>query len=351
MNPAYLDILRASEADRHGLFLTTAERLGTTLQNIEKDFWVCWTLDVLFHRLPKEGPRLLFKGGTSLSKGYDLISRFSEDIDITVFREDIGVPGNAEDLEKLSKKGQRRRLDEIKDACATYINGPLRQALSELGTEGMIEAGLDPSRFTVAPDDSDQAGQTLLLRYPSVASGDTGYIAPIIKIESGAKSALDPNEPRPITPYLAADYADVAALSIPGVTTINPERTFLDKILILHGQPIYFAKHGRFYGSGQISRHYYDIHRLIAEPIGKKACDDDALIEDCVRHARMFFNRKDTGLEEVGRGSFRLKPSKGMLQALRQDYAAMATMIFGAVPSFEEVLESVSIAETNLNQS
>jgi hypothetical protein len=202
----------------------------------------------------------------------------------------------------------------------------------------------------VIPDKEDRDHQTLLIQYPSVATSNLGYIAPIIKIESGAKSALDPNEPRQVTPYLAADYTAGDALMIPGVTTINPERTFLDKILILHGQPIYFEKYGHFYGSGQVSRHYYDIHRLIAEPVGKKACADTALIEDCLQHARMFFNRKDTGLEEVGRGSFRLAPSDKMMDALRQDYRAMATMIFGVVPSFDAVLESVAAAEGRLNQ-
>jgi hypothetical protein len=90
MKQAYQNIIGASADDQRGLFLAAANRLGTTVQNIEKDFWVCWTLDALFHRLQKGGPRLLFKGGTSLSKGYGLISRFSEDIDVTVFREDIG---------------------------------------------------------------------------------------------------------------------------------------------------------------------------------------------------------------------------------------------------------------------
>ena len=86
-----------------GLFLATATRLDTTVQNTEKDFWVCWTLDALFNGLQPEGPRLLFKGGTSLSKGYGLIERFSEDIDITVFRSDINAEASVEDLEELSR--------------------------------------------------------------------------------------------------------------------------------------------------------------------------------------------------------------------------------------------------------
>src|SRR5712692_6511086 len=90
MNTRYTRIISGSNEDRRGLFAATARRLGTVEQNVEKDFWVCWILDVLFHGLPAGGPRLLFKGGTSLSKAFGLISRFSEDIDITVFRDDLG---------------------------------------------------------------------------------------------------------------------------------------------------------------------------------------------------------------------------------------------------------------------
>lgn len=91
MNPAFDEILATDEETRRGLFATTAQRLGTTSQNVEKDFWVCWTLDALFNGLV-DGPRLLFKGGTLLSRGFGLIRRLSEDIDVTVFRDDLGVP-------------------------------------------------------------------------------------------------------------------------------------------------------------------------------------------------------------------------------------------------------------------
>ena len=90
MSTDFDSFLAASLNDQRDVFIGTRQRLGTAAQNIEKDFWVCWTLDALFNHLTAGGPRLLFKGGTSLSKAFGLISRFSEDIDITVFREDIG---------------------------------------------------------------------------------------------------------------------------------------------------------------------------------------------------------------------------------------------------------------------
>jgi hypothetical protein len=348
MNPAYQKIISARAGDQRDLFLTAANRLGTTVQNIEKDFWVCWTLDALFHYLKEGGPRLLFKGGTSLSKGYGLISRFSEDIDVTVFREDIGEAASAEDLEALSRRKRGERLDAIKAACQSYINDTLRVELAALAKKTMEAAGKKPADLEVVLDGDDPDRQSLAIHYPSAVE-KSDYVIPTIKIESGAKSALDPHEDRTITPYLSPDVPGGDALAVKAVMTIDPERTFLDKILILHGMTYFFEAKGTLRGNGRMSRHYYDVHQLMAAPVGKKACVDNALIEDCVRHARMFFHRGNTGLDVAKRGSFRLSPIKGMTEPLQSDYAAMATMIFGAVPKFDEVLASVADAEKRLN--
>ena len=123
MNEAFGRLLAATDDGRRDVFLTTARRLGTAVQNVEKDFWVCWTLDVLFNGLPEDHPCLLFKGGTSLSKSFGLINRFSEDIDVTVFRNDLGEPASIEELEALSGKKRGARLDAIKAACQGFING------------------------------------------------------------------------------------------------------------------------------------------------------------------------------------------------------------------------------------
>jgi hypothetical protein len=348
MNLGYNKIIAARDIDRRDLFLSAAQRLGTTVQNTEKDFWVCWTLDALFNRLEQGGPRLLFKGGTSLSKSYSLISRFSEDIDVTVFRSDLGEDMSLEGLEGLSKKKQSRRLDDIKTACQRYINDKLRTELDEIAKKTMTEAGRNPTELRVVLDENEIDKQSLLIHYPSDVE-KAGYVQPSIKIESGAKSALDPNEPTRIVPYLATDIADPESLAVAGVTTIKPERTFLDKILILHGMTYYFEATGTLRGNGRMSRHYYDVHRLTAGAVGQNACSNAGLIADCVRHAKMFFYRKNTGLEDAKRGSFRLLPSAAMLNPLRRDYEAMATMIFGDVPTFDAVLTSIAQAEDRLN--
>lgn len=125
MNEAFKAVIMANARDRRDLFLSTANRLGTTAQYVEKDFWVCWALDALFNGLAPGGPRLLFKGGTSLSKAFEIISRFSEDIDVTVFRHDLGQAVEVQELKALSGKKRRARLDEIRSACQAYIAGDL----------------------------------------------------------------------------------------------------------------------------------------------------------------------------------------------------------------------------------
>ena len=124
MNPDYARFMTFPARDRVDLFLGAAAGLGMAVQHVEKDFWVCWTLDALFNGLPDGGPRLLFKGGTSLSKGYNLISRFSEDIDMTVFRQDLHQAATVEELEKLGTKARGRRPDAIRDSCSAFIIGP-----------------------------------------------------------------------------------------------------------------------------------------------------------------------------------------------------------------------------------
>jgi len=349
MNPAFLDVIRASSQDKEGLYLSAANRLGTTMQNVEKDFWVCWTLDALFNGLSAGGPRLLFKGGTSLSKGYGLIARFSEDIDITVFREDIGEAATVAELEALSGKRRAARLEAIKTACQAYIRGPLLAALTEIAERTMRETGSDGLRVTL--DEGDPDGQSLLLWYPSVAASPGSYVRPAVKIESGAKSALDPHRPIGIRPYVDDDLPTPGALIVQTVTTVDPARTFWDKVVILHGLRRWYERRGELRGGGQrVSRHYYDIHRLLRSEVGIAAVANLDMAADCVSHARMFFNRSDLDLASAAPGTFALAPHDGMAAELRRDYAAMATMIFGDIPTFDEVMGSVADLERMVNQ-
>ncbi len=340
---AYRQIGTASARDRLDLFLAAANRLGAPVNHVEKDFWVCWTLNALYRERPGGGPRLLFKGGTSLSKAYGLIQRFSEDIDITVFRNDLDEPASVEELETLSGKKRRARLDAIRDACRAYIAGPLREFLEEqisvaTGGIGRIEI-----------DDADPDGQTLLVWYPEIEPRDETYVRPAVRIESGAKSALDPHRPVAIRPYIAEDATGLD-LTVASVTTIDPARTFWDKVVIAHGLRRWHERRGILRQEGQrVSRHYYDLHCLLCSEVGNPALADRDLGADCVRHARMFFDRPDYDLASAMPGTFAIAPSKAMTTSLSRDYTNTMAMIFGEPPTFKDILASADRIERALN--
>ena len=340
---AYRQLINASAAERRDLFLATANRLGTPLGNVEKDFWVCWTLQALYHRLPA-GPRLLFKGGTALSKAHNLIQRFSEDIDITIFRDDIAQATTVEELLGLSNKRRRKALDAIRDACRDYIQGPFRQGLMAVLAEDAGGLG------RVEIDAGDHDGQTLLVWYPEAEPRDDAYVRPVVRIECGAKSALDPHQDVTVTPYVAPDVAALD-LAIPGITAINPARTFWDKVVIAHGLRRWYEHRGVLRQDGQrVSRHYYDLHCLTNTDTGRDALKNLDLASDCVRHARMFFDRPDYDLATATPGTFAIAPAAAMIDLLRRDYANTAAMVFGEAPAFDEILASVTALDAAANQ-
>ena len=346
MNADYQRLTASSLRDRRDLFVATARKVGIAEQNVEKDFWVCWTLAALFHDRPEGAPRLLFKGGTSLSKAFGLIQRFSEDIDITVFREDLGESVSIDELEILSGKKRRAKLDEIRAACQRYLVDDLRP---ELATRLAHSVGASVGAG-VEMDDLDPDGQTILVRYPSVFAVEP-YVRTVVRIECGAKSALDPHDLFVLTPYVAAELPDFD-LKIEGVTTILPERTFWDKIVIVHGLRAWFDRRAELRQEGQrVSRHYYDLHTMFPSDTGARALADRALGRECVRHAAMFFGRPDFDLESAAAGKFALVPSEPMLSGLRRDYEAMAGMVFGPVPTFDAVMASITLPESRLRTS
>lgn len=348
MNKNLLEIIGADENDRRDLFLATANRLGTPLQNVEKDFWVCWILDLLFNGKEPNEPRLLFKGGTSLSKAYGLISRFSEDVDVTVFREDIGHTIVNDDLEKLSGKQQRVHLDAIQDACKSYIKGSLKDRLNRQVKDFLAKgkAILKTEPVFVDFDDPDQ--QTLLIQYPSVIDDIKYYVKPTIKIEAGAKSALEPHRYVNIRPYIADDIAH--NLTIQNIVTIHAERTFWDKIIILHSLRCWYDNRKQLRHNGhRISRHYYDIYKLVHSSVGEIAKKDQVLAVDCARHAQLFFNSKDLNLKTARPGTFKIMPTAEMIEILKRDYQAMLGMVFGQAPDFKDVMDEVSNLESEIN--
>ncbi|PYX55214.1 MAG: hypothetical protein DMG76_18875 [Acidobacteria bacterium] len=213
MNEAFCNVISEGDEARRDLFVTTAGRMGTAVQYVEKDFWVCWTLDALFHGLRAGAPRLLFKGGTSLSKSFGLINRFSEDIDITVFRKDLAQAATVEDLEALSGKKRKAKLDAIKTACQAFIKGPLRDDLRAAMRQLVSTARIPEDAYRIEVDRDDPDEQSLLFWYPTVTAAAGQYVRSAVKVEGGGKSALDPNLPTTIKPYVNDDLPSSRDLS------------------------------------------------------------------------------------------------------------------------------------------
>lgn len=273
-----------------------------------------------------------------------MTSRFSEDIDITVFRGDLRQAADVAELIALSGKQRRARLDAIRTACRAFIVGPLTTQFTQLAASSIPEA-----RFRLEPDPDDKDGQTLLFWYPAVTATGGDYVRSAVKIESGAKSALDPHVAATVTPYVAQELPDLD-LTVSNVTTVKPERTFWDKVIILHGLRQWHDRHGELRHGGQrISRHYYDVHQLMQVASAHEWQADRGLAIDCAQHARLFFGSADLGLDTAIPGTFTLTPSAAMREALARDYAAMSGMIFGEIPALDAVLASAERFEQIVN--
>ena len=345
MNSAFKEFLQLPVQDRRDVFDAAAEQRKTLSTYIEKDFWVCLVLDILYNGLPSGHPRLLFKGGTSLSKAYQLIERMSEDVDLVVFRNDLGFEGEKDpSSSELSGKQRKRLAEELKETASAYICGKLKDDLT-------ARAAVVSPESTIIIDADDSDSSTLLFQYPSLFPFDNAaYIQPRVKLEGGARSALDPHQNRSIETYIA-DILTEWDFSVANVTTIDPQRTFWDKIMILHGWSCGYRDEQRLPSDRQrLSRHYYDVATIYQNPVGKAAVKNNELREDVRQYTKQFFNRGWMKLDEAVPGSFKLAPSENLQQALITDYQAMQGMMLGETPTFEEIMEAISALESEINR-
>jgi len=328
---AFRDILAAKPVDRRQVYADATETWPTSAHFIEKDFLVCATLSVLFEDVPDAAHKLVFKGGTSLSKAHNLIQRFSEDIDLVVVREELGFSGDRDPFNTdISGKRRQRLKDELRAEAATFIAETIKPRL---------EAAFAPFGANISVDEEDP--QTLLIAYQSALDDHLGYVDPIVKIEGGARSATLPAHPAEVVPYTAA-VLDELDLRVPHVQTIDAERTFLDKLLILHGRHCFFRDRGGvFREAKRESRHYYDL-AMMADEIGPRALGNAELLEDVIRHGSLGFASAWMKFDEAAEGRLQIEPPTEVAAALRRDYTAMAGMILGEAPPFDWVMERIS---------
>jgi hypothetical protein len=330
-----------SARERRLACVQAEERLGLQAASIEKDFWVCWTLRELA-RIPELGEHLTFKGGTSLSKGWKLIDRFSEDIDLVVDRDTLGFGGDASPEQAASNTQRSKKLKGLIEACRSWVQERLLPALEERLSERVS------GPHSVKPDPDDESGQCLLFEYPAAfRETEAGYVRPVVKIELGARSDDWPSELRSFMPYLAEALPGIVPDARVSFRTLAAERTFWEKAMLLHEETYRPADKPR---TIRMARHYYDLWCLITRGLAEKAASQEELFDRVAEHRRAFFRWSWVDYDTLRRGTLRLLPPEEQLASWRQDYEAMSgSMFFGTVPTFEDVLETVGEFERRFN--
>jgi hypothetical protein len=312
---------RLPEATRRQVFIQVGEREGLPAAAVEKDWWVTFALRVIFS-LPV-APHLVFKGGTSLSKGWDLIKRFSEDIDLAIDRAYLGFDG------ELSK-GQVRRLRKASHLfIAGNFHDQLRRRLQELGIEG-IRLALSPA------SDSDTDPTVVEWYYPALTE-PSPYLLPRILVEIGARSLREPFEHRPILSMVDAQFEGhpftQPAADIP---TVLPKRTFLEKAFLLHEE---FQKPEGRVRVDRLSRHLYDLEKLMDTDHGLAACQDRKLYDSIVRHRASMNAVRGLDYGRHAPETLAFIPPAALEEQWASDYATMReNMIYGESLDFQEVI-------------
>lgn len=301
--------LQLSAEDRREALEVAASRCGRPAHLLEKDVWVVWSLDALF--ASPFGAQLVFKGGTSLSKAYRVIRRFSEDVDLTYDIRAIApdLVADAEDALPATRSAEKRWTSEIRKRLPQWV---AEQALP------VISARL---RETDIPAEAMADGEKIFVAYDATAAG-TGYVKPAVMLEFGARSTGEP-----CTPFnIVCDAAElVDGLLFPKATArvMRAERTFWEKATAAH----VYCKQGRLRGE-RFARHWHDLARLDDAGIAEAAIADRAIARAVAAHKAMFFAERDGAGTTVDynaaiEGHLVLAPQDGARDALAEDYRRM----------------------------
>jgi Nucleotidyl transferase AbiEii toxin, Type IV TA system len=336
MNP--IALLPAS--DRAALFTQTAARMGSTPAVAEKDFWVTWVLFRVFSDAQLR-QQLMFKGGTSLSKAYGLIERFSEDIDLVLDWQLLGATANGASSSDspaapLSNTAQAKHAAALHTKAQAFIANDLLPRMAQL---------LAPvCQVTLEANDAN----VINVAYP--ASFANAYLRPEVRLEIGALAAWSPHEWRSVRSYAAGQLPQVfERLGAPvavDVPVISAQRTFWEKATILHAEAQRTGEPPLRY-----SRHYYDLACMAQSPMCNSAVMDVALLAQVVAFKTQFYPRAWARYDLAVPRTLQLLPTGAVLLAMRKDYQAMQDMIFGAVPSFDEILATLDALQTRINQN
>lgn len=310
----------------------TAAKLNLPVQAIEKDLWVTAILQVLF-TLPCARD-LVFKGGTSISKVWNAINRFSEDIDLAIDRSLFDLDG------ELTKK-QVKKLRKVSSMFVREeLFGQLCEAIASTPLYGLCEIEAQPDGVG---DSTYPEPRIIYVKYASLFSDKIDYILPVVKIEAGARSLLEPT--------LNVAIKSLVDVALPSITTslvdvevrtAVAEKTFLEKCFLLHE----LFSRGVAVSANRRSRHLYDLHMMMRKGIDKRAVSDDELWNTIHHHRSTLTSISGVDYTPDIRSRIVLTPPAECVEDWKIDYQAMqGSMIYNNPPSFEELLQSMAELE------
>lgn len=318
--------LKLTKEEQIELFTQIGVKTNLPPQAVEKDAWVTLMLRMIF--TSDLASNLIFKGGTSLSKAFNLIHRFSEDIDLGIDRKYLNFEGDL-------SKGQIRKL---RRACHTFVS----KELSELLQQQLTAYGIDSSLYEMVVENtqvSDQDPETIKVNYQSLFE-NVSYLPKRVLIEVSARSLIEPNQEVVLKSmideqYPESDFAEQEFI----VNTTNPQKTFLEKLILLHEEfqkPIDKIRHLR------MSRHFYDIGQILNSEYGQDALKNTRLFESIIAHRKVLTPIKTTNYKTLTLQSLNIIPPDALLESYKSDYKEMQnSMIHGESLNFNVLLETI----------
>jgi len=330
------DFFSLSREEQANIITAAAARQGKNPVVLQKDLWVCWSLQILF-QIP-DRIEMAFKGGTSLSKVFNAIHRFSEDVDVTLDYRNWGA--DLDPFSAPSKTQERKRSEELKVRVGQYVQEVV-QPHFETALVGSIG---DNGSIRVNGGD----GEELHVYYPSVLEERLEYITDTVFVEFGGRNITDPKESHTIKPYLS-DIAKDLQFPTARVDVLSPKRTFWEKATLIHVE----CNRDREATPERTSRHWYDVAMLLRSNIGEEALTDITLLQDVVRYKEMFFAAPYANYGDCLGGGFRLVPGGPLLSYLADDYGKMISsgMFDVEPPSFEEIVQVLIDAQERINSA
>ena len=316
------------------LLTRAAEQLDFSELIIEKDIWVCWLLEKIFS-LPIQ---MAFKGGTSLSKVFNLINRFSEDCDITI---DYRYFNQTIDLGTITRSQLKKVSEQLKNQLKMYVS---EVVLPHLQEHVIRELPLsDVFEIQLSND-----GEQLRFYYPSLANSQSGYLRDHVLIEFGIRNCTEPCDRHQITTYLAQDLNASVDLPKPLINTLSPLRTFWEKVTLIHVE----CNRDRFIKSPErLSRHWYDLYMLNNSWVSTQALARNDILKSVIEYKKAFFNASYANYDDCLNGHCKLIPSTGSLANLKSDFLMMidAGMFYKSPPAFDEMILSLKKLQADIN--